>query len=453
MVAIGLDVGTTTVCACVLDADTGKILETRTEGHGFLPASRPWEKIQSVQEILDIIDGFLNDLTGRYDQIACLGLTGQMHGILYLDAQGQPVSPLITWQDERGNEPTPDGTTTYAARLSALTGYACATGYGAVTHYYNVCNGLVPPEAVSFCTIHDYVMMRLARLPRPVTHPSDAASFGLFSVETGDFDGAALEKAGLERDMFPEVSENRTAQTVYGFPVAVAIGDNQACFHGSVRDPKEGLLVNMGTGSQISCWTDGHTAAEPIEVRPYVDGGCLLSGSALCGGRAYALLERFFRSFLQAAGLPAEPVYEVLNRLGAEFETLENPLVVDTRWSGTRQNPACRGSVTNLGTDNFTPRHLTVGVLQGCVTELYEHYQTMAPTLGRKPRYLVGSGNGLRKNPTLQALFAKTFGMELRIPCHMEEAAYGAALFAMICTMPHRDPQSIRNCIRYCGED
>ncbi len=449
MVSIGIDVGTTTVCACVLDADTGKILKTWTKPHGFLQADHPWEKIQSVGEIEDIVSSFLQEITAAYPHIACLGLTGQMHGILYLDAQGKPVSPLMTWQDERGNQPVPGQDVTYAQKLAELTGYHCATGYGAVTHYYNVCNGLVPAEAASFCTIHDYVLMKLTGAAKPVTHPSDGASFGLYDLNADAFDEAAIRKAGMDPALFPAVSRDYTAVTTYGFPAAVAIGDNQACFHGSVRDPRESLLVNVGTGSQISCWTDVPGETEGVEMRPYVDNGRILSGSSLCGGRAYALLEQFCRQFLAAAGHPVDSAYEILNGLAAGYKTLTDPLTVDTTFSGTRLDPTLRGAIRGIGTENFTPDRLAVGFLQGCVDELFAYYRQMEPLLSRRPKYLVGSGNGLRKNRVLQALFARTFGMELRIPAHMEEASYGAALFAMICTMTDRDPQSIRNLIAY----
>ena len=70
------------------------------------------------------------------------------------------MSPLTIWQDGRGDQVYKDGKT-YAACLSELTGYPVATGYGAVTHFYNTVNGLVPSDAVTFCTIHDLAVMAL----------------------------------------------------------------------------------------------------------------------------------------------------------------------------------------------------------------------------------------------------------------------------------------------------
>ena len=45
---------------------------------------------------------------------------------------------------------------------------------------------------------------------------------------------------------------------------------------------------------------------------------------------------------------------------------------------------------------------------------------------------MVGSGNGIRMNGNLQQILRKKFQMELSIPCHQEEASYGAALFSMV---------------------
>lgn len=450
MVSVGIDIGTTTICACVLDAQTGSVLKTWTQQHAFLSSKDAWVRTQDVKEIEDIAQNILGQIVATYPDIACLGMTGQMHGILYLDKKGNPLSPLMTWQDERGNQLVPNEKETYAQRLSRLTGYPCATGYGAVTHYYNVCNGLVPPGTACLCTIHDYLMMKFGQMTRPLIHPSDAASLGLFDISLGIFDTQAIEVAGMDPAVFPEISAKATAQTSYGFPVAIAIGDNQACFHGSVRDPEESALVNVGTGSQISCWTATHDPLSAVETRPYVDGCYLLSGSPLCGGRSYALLKAFFHTFLKEAGFVGDEVYNVLNRLAESYATLADPLEIRTSFCGSRQNPSLRGTIENIGIDNFTPAHITVGFLQGCVNELHETYLQILPFLDPPPRYLVGSGNGLRKNPVLQKLFEKTFGMQLLIPRHMEEAAYGAALFAMICAIPDKDPQSIRELIRYC---
>ena len=71
----------------------------------FLAASHPWERLQDVSSIRAKVLAALKELTTAYSDITAIGLTGQMHGIVYLDKDGNPVSPLYTWQDGRGNLP------------------------------------------------------------------------------------------------------------------------------------------------------------------------------------------------------------------------------------------------------------------------------------------------------------------------------------------------------------
>ena len=110
---------------------------------------------------------------------------------------------------------------------------------------------------------------------------------------------------------------------------------------------------------------------------------------------------------------------------------LQDPLHVKTLFSGTRQDPNLRGIISNVSTQNLTSAHLVQGVLYGMVDELYELYTQMHHHKRRKLAALIGSGNGLRQNPALRRLFEKAFGMHMLMPTHSEEAAYGAALFAL----------------------
>ena len=83
-IAVGIDIGTTTICACAVDADSGKVLETWTREHGSIQGSMEWEKLQSPEEILTAVFWILEDVKRKYAGIAGIGLTGQMHGILYV---------------------------------------------------------------------------------------------------------------------------------------------------------------------------------------------------------------------------------------------------------------------------------------------------------------------------------------------------------------------------------
>ena len=104
MKTIGIDIGTTTIS--LVCAAAGKIIEARTlENDSSLPANYPGERLQNPQRIEEIVRATLDEMLAAHPDTARIGLTGQMHGILYIDQEGRALSPLYTWQDQQGNLP------------------------------------------------------------------------------------------------------------------------------------------------------------------------------------------------------------------------------------------------------------------------------------------------------------------------------------------------------------
>ena len=427
MKTFGLDIGTTTISAVVYDTDRGVIAARTMKNDSFL-TGESWERIQNPAVIEAAAMESVRVLLAEHPDVAAIGVTGQMHGILYLDSHGTPVSPLYTWQDGRGDLPHPGGGT-WASQLSERSGYDLATGYGLVTHAYNRHHGLVPQEAAVLCTIHDYLAMKLAGRTRPVMDTSDAASLGFF--RQGDFDRTALATAEIDDGLLPEVAEDPClGVSAWGIPVYTAIGDNQASFLGATGGRTDVLLVNMGTGSQISVYSPDYLQTATLETRPFPDGGWLLVGASLCGGRSYALLENFFRQTVQMVNGSEDSVYDAMERLLDANDVPVDCPAVSTLFQGTRKDPSLRGSITGLSADNFTPLHLLYGVMQGMADELYGMYRGYLELGGKTPATMIGSGNGLRKNKHLRRIMEETFGCPLILSENMEEAACGAAIYA-----------------------
>lgn len=420
---LGLDLGTTTISAAVLDAD-GRLLCTRTVPGGAAVAGQPWERKQDASGIectaLSLLDGLLQE----FPDIGCVGLTGQMHGIVYVDAAGQLLSPLYTWQDETGAQPGPDGKST-AARLTARTGYPLASGYGLVTLACHQAAGTIPNGAAAVCTIADYLAMRLSGRTAPCLTPSMAASLGLF--DGTDFDREAVRRAGLPERLLPEVSE-KAELTGGRLHVFAALGDNQASFLGAGQGRLDAPLVNIGTGSQFSFFTKERRTVPGLETRPF-PGGWLLTGAPLCGGRSFALLERFFRQTAElVTGTPCPSAYPAMLR------ALEAPMPDDvpqfrTTFAGTRQDPAERAVLSGLDEENFAPVPLLHALLRGMADELSACYRAALKAGCAPAGRLLGSGNGLRRNPALQRAVERSFGLPLTLAAVPEEAACGAALF------------------------
>ena len=149
MNTIGLDIGTTSICGVRINCETGEAEKTLALKNSFwINGGAPFERLQDAEKIFETVLLIANEL--KDEHTAAIGLTGQMHGIVYLDSTGRAISPLYTWQDERGNQPYKSGT--YASYLNSC------TGFGNVTHFYNEINKIVPDSAAAYCTIHDYAL-------------------------------------------------------------------------------------------------------------------------------------------------------------------------------------------------------------------------------------------------------------------------------------------------------
>jgi len=428
MKTLGLDIGTTSICAVVYSAGVGVLASRTVQNDSFLPG-KTWERLQDPEVICATAWAILTDLLSLHPDVGAIGVTGQMHGILYVDASGNAVSPLYIWQDGRGNLPHPKGGS-WTEYLSRTTGYSLATGYGLVTHVYNLHHNLVPESAVKLCTIHDYLAMKLADRHSPVTDVTDAASLGMYDLPNHRFDPDALEKAGVDPAILPEIISDPCLGTgSLGIPVFAAIGDNQASFLGATEGRTDALLVNMGTGGQISVYSPVYLETDTLETRPFPDGGWLLVGASLCGGRSYALLENFFRETVRMVTGQEVSAYKAMEK-ALENGPLEEIPLISPLFQGTRRDPSLRGSITGLTPDNFTPRHLIYSMMQGMAEELHEMYRGYLVKGGTPPVAMIGSGNGLRRNKHLCKIFEDTFSCPLTLAANREEAACGAAIYA-----------------------
>lgn len=432
MHVIGLDIGTTSLSAVGVECESGKITASLTlPNDAALPSVYGWEKTQDPEWICQTALSMIQQIAQRCGDVGAIGLDGQMHGILYVDANGQAISPLYTWQDERGN--LPFGDHSFAAHLSERTGYTMSSGFGLTTHAWNLQNGKVPPQAAKVCTIFDYVGMKLTHLSAPLMHTSGAASLGLFAQEDCHWNEQALEAAGIDAAILPEVTDQTRllGYDANGIPVSCAIGDNQAGFIGAVREMKHSLFVSMGTSGQVSMLSAGQGKSANVDRRPLGEGQSILVGSALCGGSSYMFLERFIRSCAELAGVQCGPLYETMNTSALQALRTDAFLRVKPCFNGTRAHPEERARIEGISPERFDATHLIGGMLMGMAQEMYELYQETLSCGIQPASCLIGAGNAMRKNPALRLAFERVFGLPVQIPLHHEEAAFGAALFGM----------------------
>jgi len=439
-VALGIDIGSTTLSFDIVDVVTGCELESFTVPNDTQIAGKAYEKLYDADRILEKVLAELEQIMdgNKYPHLECIGMTGQMHGIVYVDSCGHAISPLYSWMDGTGAQPLEALQGKSAAQyLSELTGGQVATGMGIATLLNHTLKGTVPVGAAAICTVADYIAIRLAGRARPYLHSSNAASLGAFDLRRGCFLKETLEAAGIDCTLLPSVTDGySTVGKYHGIPLAVAIGDNQASFFASVNVPEGAVLVNIGTGSQISFTTSAFEARSGMEVRPLAGGERIMVGSSLCGGRSLSMLETFFRDTVRlVSGKECSGAYRSIDRYLNELLSIggdapfRHGLSVDTCFCGTREEPWRTGAVTGIVPDNFTPEELIKGFFFGIAEELYQLYIDGG---GQTPKLLVISGGAIRKSAYLRSVLKRLFSCDVAAPAWGEAAAYGSIVYAQV---------------------
>ncbi|MBQ9116251.1 MAG: hypothetical protein IJY04_04460 [Clostridia bacterium] len=413
--------------------------------------------LMDADGIFGRVQGLIDHIISDYPNVRAIGIDGQMHGILYLNAEGRAISSLVTWRDKRCDRLTEHseatvGAESYCERISRMTGERIATGYGLATHYYNCQNGLVPEGCAGFCSIMDYAVMRLTDTHEPLLHASVAASLGFYDVASGRFKADKLRRLFGDDLKLPKVTKKLEGRGKYrGIPVCVAIGDNQASFLGSVGDHEKSVLVNIGTGSQISMASSDTVEAEGVEIRPLLEESCLVCGSALCGGSAYAMLERFFSAYAEQLGARELSQYSVMNSLAlsaydkrkvaAANGGVSRGITVRTEFAGTRAEPERRGGIDGIDMGNFTPENLTLGFIEGICRELLGLFENVDMS---DRCSIVASGGAVQRIDVMKSVIADVFGMEVSVSSVREEASVGAALAAAYSAGLMKDERDIQ---------
>jgi len=456
---MGVDVGTTNIAVLVVDIHSGIIKAVSvihndsevTDEKGRLKGRSEWD----AEKATEIVFQAMARAAAKVDpqKIRGIGVTGQMHGTVLVSHEGHPLTPFIGWQDRRCDEKIPEKDVSYIDRMIELAGEdgfkreGCrpATGYMGSTLFWLKENHELPDEPATACFLPDYVVMRMTD-HEPVTDPTNAGSSGIFDVIARKWDYSLIRRLGLQEVLLPEVRKSgeiiggltaeasRKTCLPQGIPVSVACGDNQASFLGGVADRRGSLLINIGTGGQISMWVPEFIEAEKAETRCYLDESYLLVGADICGGGSYALLHRFFlnvgQAFFGAKG--DENLYDEMRRQAAEVPPGSEGLRCEPFFTGARFYPNRRAAWLGISESNFTPGHMVRALLEGVALHYRKLYKDALQSGVPPRRCLVGSGNGIRRNPLLAEILSAAFRMPIKIPVNPEEASFGAALLAAI---------------------
>jgi len=465
MTILSLDLGTTTITGLLLGGPGATILRAaRRRNDAALETDKPLRAEQDPRRLRVLALEVLAELAAwaapeRGGPLQGLALTGQMHSLLCVDAAGEPLSPLITWQDRRTAEPLaevspatagePAAGSTAMDRLQArvagldwqANGCRIRHGYGAATLFWLVAHGALPAGIHRAGTIAGWLAGHLTGQP-PVTDPTFAASWGVYDLLHSRWNAAFLDRMGLDGGLLPAVR-----------PSAKAIGGllhlGSVLGSGALSEPAslaQAVLVNLGTGGQV-CWAvpsfeppDKAVETRPLPLEPAgaaAGQGFLRVGASLCGGAAYAWLNRTVRAWLAEFGRePGEDeVYARLNALAAACSDTHG-LRVRTTFLGTRGDPAEieggaieGGAIEGITLDTMSLGAVARATLAGIIDEVYGLYAAHGgPQAGAQ--HVVAAGGAVEHNPLLVDLIEQRFGLPVRPAPVPEAAAVGVALLA-----------------------
>jgi len=450
-VLLGLDIGTTKISGVAVATSGRPTLSVERPNDAAVVAAEANRSEQDAGRIRSRCIDVLREMAASAGDVVAIGVTGQMHGMLCVDAINRPLGHLITWQDARCLEATgADGATSLdemhsrvPPELWEVCGCTPASGYMGSTLFWLSRHGQLPPKTARVCFITDWVAASLADR-MPVTDPGNACGAGLFDLVASRWHPEIVQALGLPANLLPEVrpsaemighltaSAAREIGLPEGIPIANAIGDSQAAFLGSVANPDRLILVNVGTGGQISWVLPAFGRLPGMETRSLPPGRFVVMGASLCGGRAVAWLKDVVREWSQHFGgeQDAATIYARLHELALQAPADCGGLHIRPTLSGTRADPACRGSVAGISLENFTLGNLARALLIGVTDELRDFHERAAAASTAGHESIVASGNAVRKNPLLRSIIAERFARPVLVPRHREEAACGAAFLA-----------------------
>lgn len=445
---LGLDVGTTGAKALLIDDAGGVVASTTTEYPMYTPHPQ-WAE----QDPTDWWDAAQQSIRGvlatdgvQAGDVAAVGLTGQMHGLVLLDSAGDVLRRCIMWNDQRT-----------AAQCAAITEHVGAQRVLELTGN-PVLPGFTAPKILWVREHEPAVYDRIAKVLLPKDYlryrltggyygeVSDASGTSMFNIGERAWSDEMLDAMGIPRAWLPEVTEspvvsarvNATAANltglVEGTPVVGGGGDQaaQAVGTGIVS---EGLVsATLGTSGVVFAASDEYRVEPDGRLHAFchaVPGMWHLMGVMLSAAGSFRWYRDTLGDMEQAkAEVQDEDPYDLLTAAAADVPAGCEGLIFLPYLTGERTphpDPDARGAFFGL-TLRHTKAHLTRAVLEGVSYGLRDSLELMRE-LGLTIEQVRASGGGARSQLWRQIL-ADVFATEIATVNVTEGAAYGAALLA-----------------------
>ena len=364
--------------------------------------------------------------SGLLERAAAIGVGGQQHGMVALDAAGAVVRPALLWNDLRS-----------APQIETVVNYlggpqACASTIGSLPAASFTVTKLrwmaenEPANAEATAAValpHDWLTWMLAGGPgsgaRLTTDHGDASGTGYYSPALRewlpDVAAWALGREPGAGPALPVIAEpgEVVGRTPSGALLAAGTGDNMAAALGlSLADGE--VAVSIGTSGTVFCVSD----------QPSADPGGFIAGFADATGRYLPLV----------CTVNASKVLAVTAALlGVGHEEFAELALASTAGAGgvtflpyldgerTPNRPQATGVIRGL-TSTTSRSDLARAAVEALLCSLAD----AVDALGVTPRRVLMIG-GAARNPAVQQLAPAIFGMDVVVPAAAEYVALGAA--------------------------
>ncbi|CAG7650786.1 xylulokinase [Paenibacillus allorhizosphaerae] len=445
---LGIDLGTSAV-KCILVDEAGSVKAGHSVEYPLLQPEPGWAE-QHPEDwwngTADCIRALLAQSGVNGEEVAGIGLSGQMHGSVFLDSQLAVVRPALLWCDQRtAAECDWIERTIGKETLGLLTGNRALTGFTAPKvvwlrnhepdHYKRTAHLMLPK---------DYVRLRLTGAFG--MDLADASGTLLLDVAGRHWSQEVLGRLDIPAEWLPPLYEsnavagrvlpeaaNRTG-LIAGTPV-VAGGGDQACGAVGVGVVSRGIAsVALGTSGVVFVHDDAYEADPECRLHSFchgVPGKWHRMGVMLAAGGSFQWWKNHFAyEELQQAATEGRDVYEYLTALAQTAPLGSEGLLFLPYLTGERTphpDPKARGGFIGLNL-RHTKAHLTRAVLEGITFGLRDSLELVKQS-GIEITELRVNGGGARSLFWRQ-MIADIFGYPVVTVNSTDGPAYGAAVMA-----------------------
>lgn len=413
---IGLDIGTSSAKAVAID-EKGTLLGIASREYSLSVPQPGWAE-QNPEDWWKAAEECLDELKAQDSD--AIGLTGQMHGSVFLDASDKVIRPALLWCDQRTSQECAEIEAAVGPeRLRQITGNPALPGFQLPKIIWLKNN---EPEAFSRLSSvllpKDFIRLKMTGLK--VTEVSDASGIGTLNVHSRGWSQEVVQAVGLNPSLFPEVVESKETTGSYkGVRVAGGGGDQAAAAVGTGAVVPGLVSVSLGTSGVVFEAVDSlpETQTDSIHDFCHANGAWHRMGVMIsCGGAV-----RWCRDVLFPDG------YEAMNREAEAAGRGAGGALFAPYLSGERcphVDPFVRGGFFGLSLSQ-SRGELARAVFEGVTFGLKDCLDLMNP--GRTPDRVRVTGGGAKSGLWVQML-ADVLGCPCeRLICD-EGPAYGAAI-------------------------